>query len=465
MTDTLPAILERLADREPERMLLRGDDSVSARELVDRVRRCAAGIAVLDSPDAPIAVRMEASIDGVTALVAAAWCGRRVFPHEGSSPTIREQARSVGVRTFVGGRGDAPDSLPISDLLRSSEPAPPLCDDPLAPFVLHRTSGTTGPPKFAIHSQRSMIRGGRIYQETFDLVERDSILLCVPLAHSFGMVGGLCSALVSGAELRLSGRFVPSSFWREVAEGVTVILGVPTLYEFLARVPRRGDPSSVRLCLSSGGPLSETTARLAGDALGTPIRPLYGCTEAGAIAAEVELDEPSAGTVGRLLPGVEARIVGPDGASAFGEGELEVRTTTLFLGYAGVPGSTPHNGWYATGDVARIDVDGRVRLLGRKGTFINVGGRKVNPADVEAALREHPSVLAAHIRAVPCDIGGQAVHARVELRAAATEAEFRRHCRARLAAHEVPATIEITESLRRVADRKLPHGSEDPHND
>jgi acyl-CoA synthetase (AMP-forming)/AMP-acid ligase II len=300
-----------------------------------------------------------------------------------------------------------------------------------------------------------VLRGGRIYRDVFGLTPDDTVLAAVPLAHSFGLVGGLAACLVTGATLVTLPRFTPRGLVEGLAGGATVLLGTPTVYDLAARIlpARRPDAgiagrSRLRMALCSGAPLARAVADGAAARLGVGVHDVYGSTETGLIACRPPGDEPqAAGSVGRPAPGVAVRVAGG--------GRLWVRTATALTGYAdgGPPPPVDSDGFYDTGDLAAL-VDGDIRLHGRKPTFVNVGGRKVNPRRVEDVVRTLAGVCDVAVYGVEAE-GGEEVCAAVVLDGWTTVAGLLAGCRSRLAAYEVPHRVHLVDRLPRDAMGKV----------
>ncbi|MEU6125879.1 class I adenylate-forming enzyme family protein [Streptomyces sp. NPDC047123] len=334
-----------------------------------------------------------------------------------------------------------------------------------APFLYQYTSGSTGEPKAAVHPQRNLVNGGEIYTRAYGITEDDRILAAVPLLHSFGMVAGLVTALRAGAQLVLLGRFTPARLLRTLEQhACTVLVAAPMAYDLATRAAGAAPshaPHALRLCLSSGAALPATVAERARERLGLDIQQVYGCTETGVIAGRRPEDGagPDRG-VGRPLPGVEVRVVDERGQAmpAGAEGALLVRTPAMFTEYLGHPEATRRalaDGWYRTGDLARLAPGGHLHLIGRKESFINVGGKKVNPVEVEQVLLAHPSVAEAVVWGEAAGDTDERVRATVVARSPLPAKELTSHCRARLLPHQVPAAVDFVTALPKSALGKV----------
>ena len=447
--------------------------SVSWAELaamVGTAATCAAGVL---TGERIVLVAMDNSVESLAAFLGLAAAGLDVAVFEADSAQMRDPrsvflatgASSVIVPEAISRSEDGEFRvLRASQLTRQADPGPYRRSQLARPnaTVLQATSGSTGEPRLARQPLANMLRGGAIYQEIYRLTADDEILAAVPSAHSFGMVAGLFGAIVSGATLTTFTGFSPRGMREAVAGGATVLLGTPLVYELLNRI-RRPARSTVRLALSSGGPLAPEVAVAARERLGSPVLQVYGSTETGVIACQRPHAElwPT-GCVGLPAPGVQLRLTAlphdeRDNHQDNGS-ELWVRTATMFDGYLGdlVP-SKDECGYYRTGDVAAIDRDGSLRLLRRKESFINVGGRKVNPARVQRLMRDFPGLVDAVVYGVET-VGGEEVHAAVVLKGDDGAGPLLAHCRSLMADYEVPHQIHVLPHLPRNGMGKVDHG-------
>lgn len=350
----------------------------------------------------------------------------------------------------------------------SEESLPEVTIAPDAPFLYHFTSGTTGIPKAALHPQSSLLNGAQIYQRAYTISEMDTVFVPVPLYHSFGMIGGMMTALCSGACLVLSGRFVPTHVVATLStKCISIMLATPLICDLMARcaLSEVPDLSSLRLCLSSGSPLSPETSGRFQQRFGVPVYSVYGCTEVGVIAArrDDQQDCP-AQAIGRPMPGVQTRIIDEQGneVATTQSGLLLVKTPAMFRGYyrhEEASKAVLRDGWYVTGDLASQDEHGYLFLQGRKETFINVGGKKVNPVEVEQVLLSHPLVKEALVFGAQVGGAGEAVQAVVVLESGVAIDELVAFCRTRLAAYKVPTQLQVLPELPKTGLGKVRRGS------
>ncbi|MFD6935389.1 class I adenylate-forming enzyme family protein [Streptomyces goshikiensis] len=484
---TLGTLVSDAAARWPERTAVEQEGHrLGFAELYLRVERAAARLAGAGLTRKSTAVLLfDNTVDCVIALLAVARTGARLVtaePH--STPAqLTALADELGRLTLIGPaerlaalRGSGPwpgqavevgevlhGDAPATSTPRPAAPAGPAGDEP---FLYQFSSGSTGAPKAAVHTQDNLVRGAEIYRESYGYGPADTVVTAVPLLHSFGLVAGLVTSLLTGARLVVLGRFAPGRLLSQLARtGATVLVATPLAYDLLTRSGAAAPEASLslRLCLSSGAALHPGTGQRFTERLGVEISEVYGCTEAGIIASQraVSGSAPSAGGggVGSPAPGVELRIVDDAGESVppGSAGLLLVRTPAMFLGYLDRPEATAEvlrEGWYATGDLARLDEDGRLHLIGRKDSFINVGGKKVNPVEVERVLLGHPLLTEAVVWGESLADGGQRVRATVVASGPLSTAELSRHCREHLQPHQVPGGVEFVDSLPKSSSGK-----------
>ncbi|TCO61916.1 class I adenylate-forming enzyme family protein [Actinocrispum wychmicini] len=411
----------------------------------------------------PALVQLDNSIVSLAALVGLAAAGVDLAVFEAESSLLRDDRSALhelGADTVVG-TADVPSRyrvLPAGELTRPSTERDTLAAiarlENRNAAVWQSTSGSTGEPRLARQTIANLLRGGEIYTGRYHVTEQDTVVAAVPMAHSFGLVGGLMCALVSGAALTTFTRFSPHGLRAAVESGATIVLGTPLVYELTTRLARPAT-SDLRMALSSGGPLDPAVAESARQRLGCPVYPLYGSTEMGIIASQFPRTKPwPAGHVGVAAPGVELRLADHDDAAS----ELLVRTSTMFTGYwGGDTDALDDQGWYRTGDLATIAADGTVTLVSRKDTFINVGGRKVNPARVERLIGGHTAVAEVAVYGVDA-VGGQEVWAAVVLSKPCSVEELSAYCGCQLMAYEVPHRVHVMDWLPRNGMGKIDRG-------
>jgi long-chain acyl-CoA synthetase len=336
-----------------------------------------------------------------------------------------------------------------------------------APALVLYTSGSTGRPKGAVLSHEALAFAIRSWAEPVLALTPDDVVLGVlPFSHSYGLCGALLAPLLTGAGVAVVERFGPEEVVDAiVAHRVTVLPAVATMFRRLLGSPAldRAKLASVRLALSGAAPCPWDLACEWRERTGVRIFRGYGSTELfrplSYLAADVE-DRPDA--IGRPAPGVEVRVVGDDGRLLPpGEvGELLIRTPAAMDGYLGAPDETREvlvDGWFHTGDLARVAPEGWVTIEGRKRERILRGGYSVFPQEVEAVLLAHPAVAEAAVVGVPHDELGEEVAAFVALRedGQTSPDELIAHCKRQLAAFKYPRTVTLVPELPKAATGKV----------
>ncbi|MGY0057650.1 class I adenylate-forming enzyme family protein [Streptomyces sp. LZ34] len=322
------------------------------------------------------------------------------------------------------------------------------------------TSGSTGEPSGAVRSARAQIVDSLRCAAAMGYDPTTPVVCAAPVFHLYGHTLGLLAPLLSGAPVTLCGsRVVPSQIAAAVRDsGARVLIALPFHYRLMAAdTTSRFD--GLERALSAGAPIPGGAAAAVMKAHDFALLNMYGCSEAGAITVnpvDPEGDRP--GDVGRPLPGIVATLREVDADSDDGAGELQLATETLADGYAHADGVRPlslNGNLLRTGDLATLGPDGSIRLIGRLARMINVGGKKVNPVEVERVLAEHPAVTDAQVFAAEDGGRGQVPVARVAAPGPVTADELIGWCQERLAEHKIPRRIQITAELPRSATGKV----------
>jgi long-chain acyl-CoA synthetase len=330
-------------------------------------------------------------------------------------------------------------------------------------LFLQLTSGVSGRSKIVPRSTANLTHELEHFAARLGLGARDAALCPCPLSHAYGLVNGCLLPLFSGRPAILVDWFVPSA----IVDLCTryrprVFVGVPAMYAALSHVEAApGDLSSLTIPFSAGAPLSAALARAFHDKYGVAIRQQYGSTETGVIA--INLDDDSAfdaQVVGRPVQTLEVATIADAGsdADAAGASEIAVRSrgsATRYVGDPALGASKFRNGWYFTGDVGAVDQDGTIRLHGRRTSFINVGGLKVQPLEVEEVLLGLAGVVECAVVGAHDRVGGEVVKAVIVTKEPRTVGDVRRFCRQRLAPHKVPRYVTFVDALPRSATGKV----------
>jgi len=272
------------------------------------------------------------------------------------------------------------------------------------------TSGTTGEPKGVMHTANTLFSNIVPYAERLGLSDRDVVLMASPMAHQTGFMYGLMLPIYLGAKAVLQ------DIWQAdrgaeivAAEGVTFTMAsTPFLADMTEAAARRPkDFASLRIFLAAGAPIPRVLVQKATEALGASIISAWGMTENGAVTTTKVGDAPDKtfGTDGYPLPGMQVRAVDSMGRPvAVGEeGRLQTRGCSNFVGYLKRPQlyGTDAEGWFETGDLARLDADGYIRITGRAKDIIIRGGENIPVVEVEGLIYRHPAVQEAAIVGMP----------------------------------------------------------------
>jgi long-chain acyl-CoA synthetase len=356
-------------------------------------------------------------------------------------------------------------ALPVGEMLASAPPEGPrmVAADAEAVAVLLYTSGTTGRPKGVPLTHRNLLSNAQSMIRRLRGSSEDRILAVLPLFHAFGLTGQLIGPLLVGAEV-IYARFAPDRVAAQMAEwGVSVFIAVPSMYRLLIRrkVPA-GPLRQLRLAISGGDALPASVRDAYRERFGRELLEGYGLTETSPVVSVNTPEENRPGTVGRVLPGVEVRIQGPDGAAvAAGEqGEIQVRGPNVMRGYYNRPEEdrvafTP-DGWFRTGDLGALDADQYLTVSGRIKELIVRDGEKIMPREVEEVLERHPKVFDVAVLGEPDGPCGEAVVAYVTpAEEVPTAQELRDFCRARLADFKIPRRFVIARDLPRGPTGKI----------
>ncbi len=272
------------------------------------------------------------------------------------------------------------------------------------------TSGTTGEPKGVMHSANTLLANIRPYAERLALGERDVVLMASPMAHQTGFMYGLMMPVMLRARAVLQDQWDPKEAVRLVnAEGCSFTMAsTPFLTDLTKAVAEGGTPvPTLKTFLCAGAPIPGPLVEQARKVLGTKIVSAWGMTENGAVTLIqlTDADERAFTTDGRPLPGVEIQVVDFDGKPlpAGESGRLLVRACSNFGGYLKRPqwNGTSAEGWFDTGDLARIDAAGYVRISGRSKDVIIRGGENIPVFEIEVLLYKHPAVQQVAIVAYP----------------------------------------------------------------
>ena len=352
---------------------------------------------------------------------------------------------------------------------RASAAAPAPIDAPVGlddPAVIIYTSGTTGRPKGATLSHGNITWNCVNVLIDTDLASDEVALVCAPLFHVAALNMVSLPILMKGGTVVLTGGFDPDAALELIARhGVTVMFGVPAMFNAMAQVPAfaSADLSSLRRLLCGGAPVPLSTIRTYLDR-GIPFLQGYGMTETspGALFLGAERAADKAGSAGVASFFTDVRVVRPDGSEVEpGEkGEVVVAGPNVMRGYWNRPEATAEvmdGDWFRSGDVALVDDDGYVTIVDRMKDVIISGGENIYPAEVEDVIYGHPGVAECAVIGVPHERWGEVGRAIVVRRAGAAldEEALLEHLDGRLARFKLPRSVVFTDELPRSGAGKV----------
>ena len=335
---------------------------------------------------------------------------------------------------------------------------------PEDPINIQYTSGTTGFPKGATLSHVNILNNGFFIGEGCRYTERDRVCIPVPFYHCFGMVLGNLACTTHGAAIVIPApAFEPEATLNAVAaERCTSLYGVPTMFIAQLDHPHFADHdlSSLRTAIMAGSPCPiEVMKRVIERMHMGEVGIAYGMTETSPVSTQTAFDDPlekRVGTVGRVHPHVEIKIVDPaDGETvARGvSGELCTRGYSVMGGYWNDPERTAEaidqQGWMHTGDLATMDGEGYVNIVGRIKDMVIRGGENIYPREVEEFLYSHPDVADVQVIGVPDERYGEELMAWVIPRGAATldADQLREFCHGKIAHYKIPRYVKLVDEF------------------
>ena len=340
------------------------------------------------------------------------------------------------------------------------------------PINIQYTSGTTGFPKVATLSHHNILNNGYFVAEAQGWTENDRVCVPVPFYHCFGMVMGNLGASTHGSCVVIPApSFDPAATLRAVQqERCTALYGVPTMF-----IAELGEPdfatydlSSLRTGVMAGSPCPvHVMKRVITDMGMAEVTICYGMTETSPVSTQTGADddlERRVSTVGRVGPHLEVKIVDPATGLVLprGEaGEFCTRGYSVMLGYWEMPDRTAESidaaRWMHTGDLATMDDEGYVNIVGRIKDLVIRGGENIYPREIEEFLYGHPDIVDVQVIGVPDAKYGEELMAWVKLREGAdlTVDQLREYCTGRLAHYKIPRYLKVTDSFPMTVTGKI----------
>jgi len=344
----------------------------------------------------------------------------------------------------------------IEPILGAVEPWKEMCsrEDSDTAVILY-TSGTTGSPKGAELTHANLRRNLEIAAGLFDISSEDVIFGGLPLFHSFGQTCALNAGIFSGSTITLLPRFDPEQALAIIqADDVTVFQGVPTMYGALLHAPGRenADLSKLRVCASGGASLPVELLKGFEEAFGTKVLEGYGLSETSPVASFNHPDrERKPGSIGTPIEGVEMKLLDIDEET--GIGEIAIKGHNVMKGYWNKPEATEEaidaDGWFKSGDLAKVDEDGYYFIVDRSKDMIIRGGYNVYPREIEEVLYEHPAIVEAAVVGIPHDEHGEEVGAAIVLKEGehVSAEDIQEYVKEQVAAYKYPRKVWFVDEL------------------
>jgi fatty-acyl-CoA synthase len=332
------------------------------------------------------------------------------------------------------------------------------------------TSGTTGFPKGVMLTHFNILNNGKAVGDCMKLTPEDRLCLAVPLFHCFGLVLGVMACLTHATSMVVLPYFRPQDVLEACQdENCTALHGVPTMFIAVLEHPEFKKYSfSLRTGIMAGSPCPIAVMKQVVNDMGaTEITIAYGQTEASPVCTQTTVDDSirhRVETVGRVLPGIEAKIVDPATGEELGPGqpgEFCTRGYHIMKGYYKMPEATEEaidkDGWLHTGDLATVDKDGYYKIVGRIKDMIIRGGENIYPKEIEEFLYTHPDVLDVQVVGLPSKDYGEEIAAFIILREGKklTEEEVQEFVKANMARHKVPKYVRFVASFPTTASGKI----------
>jgi long-chain acyl-CoA synthetase len=440
-------------------------------QLRDAAFAFAAHLRTLVQPGAVVMLALPNRLEYPIAFLGVLAAGCCVFPVSSEMVDVEMQALAAEakVAAIVGASRAAAAlknqiSLAISiDEVLSVKPSAAFAPADSSGDLLLCSSGTTARPKIVLRSADSLDAVSSAMCQAIGFTPDDRVLSIVPLCHSYGLEHGLLAPVWAGSAVHLSPGLDLSIVMPQLTTaGITLFPSVPSAYDMICQVAHPHPLPTLRQAYAAGAPLPKSVSDAFHERFGVQIGQLYGATEIGSVTfanpAAPHFDPQS---VGAPYPEVELRIVDPETRhpqTTNIPGELLIRAPSMFQGYLHQTTPSTIDGFFPTGDLARVDTFGNLTITGRLKLLIEIGGLKVNVLEVEELLASHPTIAEAAVVAIPVSDTVSRLKAVITPRDPnhpPVPDDIRKFLRARLTAYKVPRVIEVRDSLPRSAAGKI----------
>jgi fatty-acyl-CoA synthase len=473
--------------------IVEGDKRINYRDLNLRVNRAAHALQKLGvKPGDRVSIIAFNCIEFVEMIMGAAKIGAMLVPlnwrltpfeltfivtdsgaqtivfDEAFAKAVEEIKGKASIKNYISlGAATFPWAAKYEDLLAKQpdvEPTPEKEVGLETPHLIIYTAGTTGKPKGAVLSQGASFWNAVNVIIPMDITSQDRNLMVVPMFHIGGIGLFTLPMLYIGGTAVITRTFDPAKALDLMKkEKITIFMGVPAIFLFLAQQPDFDVLKNVRIVMSGGAPLPVSLVKLY-DSKGIRLGQGFGMSEAGPSVTVLSMDKylEKAGSIGSCLMHLETRVVDDNMKDVKpGEtGELIYRGPNVLLEYWNRQDATEEafrGGWFHSGDIARIDKDGDLYIVDRKKDMYISGGENVYPAEVENALYELPEIAENAVIGVPDKKWGEVGKAIVVMKKdkKLTEEQILAHLKTRLAKFKVPASVTFTDVLPRNAMQKV----------
>lgn len=318
--------------------------------------------------------------------------------------------------------------------------------------VYHMTSGSTGTPKLCVRSAYNFYIEGISFKHTFSISEEEEVLSICPLEHSFAFGSALMNGMVNGFTLHIVDEFKPRSILKYIEKNkISMLIMVPAMTRMILATALRDKEnyfSSLRIPLVGAGPITENVFTEFKTKFGVSLLSNYGSTETGCVISRTEAENYQ--SVGQPMYGVDIKVCDENGHMvASGEqGQLFVRWKGMFRGYLNQDTLFDEDGFFSLGDLVVRDEEGNIYIKGRVNTLINIGGKKVNPIEIEKVLLSIPNVKDCKVFSTKAKWGEEIIKAYVVCKNI-TKIEIFEYLEDRLSEYKIPTVIEFVAEIER----------------
>ncbi len=341
----------------------------------------------------------------------------------------------------------------------------PACTDmdENQPCVIIYTSGTTGNPKGAVLSHKNLVSDSALFGKVIPVNSQDNVLCVLPMYHAFAWTCAVLNPLLTGATITVLDGFSPKEALATIKEhAVTIMYGVPPMYNLFARMGTTEELAGVRMFISGGASLPESVSEQFKQKFGISIIEGYGLSEAAPVVAVNPVNKTKPCSIGKVLPEMEVKIVGLSGEQLppGTVGELVVKGPNVMRGYYNLPLDTARalkDGWLYTGDLAYRDTEGYLFIVDRLKDLIITNGENIYPREIEELLYAYPGIAEAAVIGVPDKLRGQAVRAYIVMLEghAFDKKAIREYLQSKLASYKMPRDYVQVDALPKSQTGKI----------